>query len=175
MCGEGSMHGEGGVHGKEVCMAGGHAWQGVYVAEGHAWQGACMARGHAWQGWVCMAGGMCAEGMHGIGHVWQGGMLGKRDGHCSGQYDFLFGQMNQAIICLINKLTIWNISRKIEKTNWHCATVMAVGRLANLKNYFTLKRSLYWCYREYYEMLCKIMKICETKTYSDKWFSSALI
>ena len=57
----------GGMHGREACMAGGHAWWG------HAWQGLCMAGGaymagghawwgHAWQG-VCMAG----TGMHGRG------------------------------------------------------------------------------------------------------------
>ena len=44
--------------------------------------GACMVGGHVWQG-VCMAGGCVAKGggMHGTG-----GMRGRRDGHCSGQY-----------------------------------------------------------------------------------------
>ena len=41
--------------------------------------------GHAWQ-WSCVAGGV-----HGRGYVWQrcawqGGMLGRIDGHCSGRY-----------------------------------------------------------------------------------------
>ena len=80
--------------------------------------------------------------------------------------------MNHVIISLIDKLTIWNISRKIEKMSWHSGTVISVGRPVNLKIYLILQCSIYWCYREYFEMLCKIMK---TKTYSDKWFSSALI
>ena len=39
------MTGEGGgMCGRGVCMARGHAWQGVCMAVG-----VCMARGHAWQ------------------------------------------------------------------------------------------------------------------------------
>ena len=46
--------------------------------EGCALQGACMVGGvhgrwHAWQDGACMAGGMHGRGMHGKGHVWQGG------------------------------------------------------------------------------------------------------
>ena len=69
---------EGGMHGREVCMAGVHVWQG------HAWQGrgGMCGRGCAW--WqACIAGGdhgramhgrgMCGRGgVHGRGHVWQG-------------------------------------------------------------------------------------------------------
>ena len=71
------------MHGRGVCTAREHAWQGACMAggmcdrgmcgRGHAWQGACMAggmhgRGHVWQG-ACVAGGM-----HGRGHAWQGSM-----------------------------------------------------------------------------------------------------
>ena len=42
---------------------------------------------------VCVAGGVHGRGMHGRGdvqgrqvHVWQGGMRGRRDGHCSRRY-----------------------------------------------------------------------------------------
>ena len=58
---------------KGACMAkGGHAWQ----RGGHAWWRRGMhGREFAWQG-ACVAGG-CA---------WQGGMCGRRDGHCSGRY-----------------------------------------------------------------------------------------
>ena len=42
---------------REVCMPGGHAWQGACIV------GVCMARG-----------------MHGRGHAWQGGMHGKGGG-----------------------------------------------------------------------------------------------
>ena len=60
-----------GVHGKGGCV-----WQrgdvvcgkGVCVARGACTvNGVCVAGGHAWQG------GMHGGGMHGRGHVWQGG------------------------------------------------------------------------------------------------------
>ena len=66
MCGRGHVWqgacvaGDGGVHGRGACMAGGHAWQGgmhgrgASVAGGHLWQGGICGRGCAWQG-VCMA------------------------------------------------------------------------------------------------------------------------
>ena len=56
-------------------MAGRHAWQ-----EG-AWQGVCMAGDMRGRG-ACMAGGMHGGG----GHAWQGGVHGRRDGHCSDRY-----------------------------------------------------------------------------------------
>ena len=43
------------MHGREACVAGGHAWWG------HAWQGVCTAGGHVWQG-VCVADGVCMAG-----------------------------------------------------------------------------------------------------------------
>ena len=63
---------------------------------GHAWQGACMVGGvhgsgwHAWQG-ACMAGG----------HVWQGGMRGRRGVHgrgvgVAGGYACMAGEMATA-------------------------------------------------------------------------------
>ena len=71
------------MHGKGVCVAGGHVCQGVCMAggmhgrDGHVWQGACMTEGHAWQGgvygkWGCAwqeAGEMAtaAEGTHPTG------------------------------------------------------------------------------------------------------------
>ena len=62
----------GGVHGA-VCVAGGHAWQGVCMGQyvwqgGHAWQGVCMGQ-YVWQG-VCMVGIMHGRGVR-----------GSRDGH----------------------------------------------------------------------------------------------
>ena len=67
---------------------------------GHAWP-AGVGGAYVWQG-VCVAGGMhgrggCMAGVHGGGCVARGralrggacvawGMLGRRDGHCSGQY-----------------------------------------------------------------------------------------
>ena len=66
---KGGVHGEGGMHGRGTCMAGGvhgggmhgrvHAWWGCAWQEGCAWQGVCMAGGHAWQG------NMHGGGVHG--------------------------------------------------------------------------------------------------------------
>ena len=57
----------GDMHGRGMCMAGGHVWQG---ACGCAWQEAC---GCAWQE-ACVAGGMHGRGVC----VWQvGGMHGR--------------------------------------------------------------------------------------------------
>ena len=69
------------------CMAGGMHGRG----RGHTWKGhvrSVLGRGHAWQGeGVCMAGGMRELCMVGGGRpAWQGGMRGRRDGHCSGRY-----------------------------------------------------------------------------------------
>ena len=55
---------QGGMHGREVCVAEGMHDRGVCVVGGHVWQGACMA------------GGMQGRGC----------MRGRRDGHCSGRY-----------------------------------------------------------------------------------------
>ena len=83
-----------------VCVAGGHAWQGVCMAGGMCggrWgvhgggvhgRGACMSggmcgggqmcgRGHAWQ----LGGGMCDRDVHGGGHVWQGVCACMAGGH----------------------------------------------------------------------------------------------
>ena len=54
----------GDMHGKRC------AWQG-----GHVWQGVCIAQEHAWQGGMCDGGACMAGGMH-----------GRRNSHCSGQY-----------------------------------------------------------------------------------------
>ena len=60
-----------------VCMARGHAWQGVYIVGGHAWQEECMAWGACMAGGTWMTGGqawqrVCMAGeMHGRGHVQQ--------------------------------------------------------------------------------------------------------
>ena len=99
MCGRG-MHGMGvcmvgDVHGRGhvwqrghawwgVCMAGGHvwwghAWQGGVCGGGHAWQGMYMVGGHAW--WGCAWQGVCM-----VGVCMAGGLYGRRDSHCSGQY-----------------------------------------------------------------------------------------
>ena len=59
------MCGEGGMHGKGVCVVkGGMHSGGVCVVKGGECmaKGACMVRGHVWQ-----------RG----GHVWQGGMHGR--------------------------------------------------------------------------------------------------
>ena len=57
------------MHGRGMCVAGGHAWQWVGVG------------GHVWQGGVCGKGMHGREGMHGRrGCVWQGGM--HRRGVC---------------------------------------------------------------------------------------------
>ena len=55
------------VHGRGVCVAVGHAWQGgvhgrggMHGKGGHVWQGACMVGDGA-----CMVGGMCGGGVHG--------------------------------------------------------------------------------------------------------------
>ena len=70
------------VHGR-----GGHTWWGGMCAWG------CMAGGDMRGGGTCVVGhawqeGMCGGGdMHGRGCAWQGGgMRGRKDGHCSGQY-----------------------------------------------------------------------------------------
>ena len=52
-------------------------------------EGACMVVGVCMVKGACVAGHACmAEvGVHGGGgHVWWGGIHGRRDGHCSGQY-----------------------------------------------------------------------------------------
>ena len=59
VCQEFCPQGGRGMHGRGVCVAGGHVWQG-----GMHGRGACMAGGHAWQG-----------GMHGRGCVWQGACI----------------------------------------------------------------------------------------------------
>ena len=71
---------------------GGHAGKGKCVAKGiMCGKGVCMVkggvhRGHAWQG-LCKVGACIVGGMHGGGlHGGEGGMHGKRDGHCSGRY-----------------------------------------------------------------------------------------
>ena len=83
----GGVHGKGmrmvggGMHGRGVCVAGGYAWQGAYMAGGMCSRGDMHGRGaymagevgHAWQRGTCMAGG-------------QGGVHGRRNGHCSRQY-----------------------------------------------------------------------------------------
>ena len=43
--------------------------------------GGVHGRGCAWQGDMCGRGACMAEG-----HVWQRGMRGRTDGHCSGRY-----------------------------------------------------------------------------------------
>ena len=60
------------MHGRGVCMVGGHVWQA-----GHAWQGGMHGRG------ACMVGGMHGRGVCMAGGAWQGGMHGK-GGMCSG-------------------------------------------------------------------------------------------
>ena len=76
MCGGGGMHGQGG-HVWQGC-----AWQGACIAGGMHGQGVwvhgrevCMAGGHVWQGGVCGRGACVAGGLHGRGHVWQGGCM----------------------------------------------------------------------------------------------------
>ena len=56
----------GGMHGRGVCMAGGHAWQGGVWQGGMHGRGACMAEGMCGKG-CAWQGGMC-----GWGHAWQG-------------------------------------------------------------------------------------------------------
>ena len=63
---QGGMHGGGGMHGREACMAWGHAWWGACMAGECAWQGGKHGRE------VCMAGACVVGGMHGRGNVWQG-------------------------------------------------------------------------------------------------------
>ena len=53
-CMVGDMHGRG-VHGREACVVGGHAWQGACMVGGVHGRGVCVAGGHAWQG-ACMMG-----------------------------------------------------------------------------------------------------------------------
>ena len=99
MLGEESVHGEEGMHGKggggmygkgEHAWQGSHAWRGVHgrkvcMAGGMHGRGVCVARGIHDSG-VCMARGVCGREVHGRGCTWQGGMCGRRDGHCSGRY-----------------------------------------------------------------------------------------
>ena len=98
----GGVHGRGtcvvvgGVHGRGHAWLGGRAWQGgMCGGRGeHAWQGGmCVCGGACMAGWACMARGACVveEGsMHGRGVCvcvcGGGGMCGRRDSHCSGQY-----------------------------------------------------------------------------------------
>ena len=71
VCVKNSVHGgpcmaRGVMHGRGMCVAGGHAWQWVGVG-GHVWQGCVCGSG-------CMAGGACMAG----GCAWQGrGVHGK--------------------------------------------------------------------------------------------------
>ena len=59
MCGRGACMVMGGVHGREACLAGSHAWWGE-----------------------CMAGDMHDRGsVHGRGACVAGAMCGRRDGH----------------------------------------------------------------------------------------------
>ena len=60
-------------------VGGGMCGGGACVAGGHVWQGACMAGGAYMAEGACILGG-------GRGCVWQGGMHGRRYGHCSGRY-----------------------------------------------------------------------------------------
>ena len=66
---------QGGMHGRRACVAGRHAWQGGMRGREACMAGGMCAGGHVWQG-VCMAGGMDGRG----------GLHGRRDGQCSGQY-----------------------------------------------------------------------------------------
>ena len=50
---QGSVHGRGGMHGRECVWSGGHVWQGGICGGGCAWQGACMAGGMLDRG-ACM-------------------------------------------------------------------------------------------------------------------------
>ena len=69
MCVEGeACVAKGGMHGEGGC-----AWQRGAV---HGKGGACVAKGA-----YVVKGDMC-----GRGRAWQGGMNGRKDGHCSGQY-----------------------------------------------------------------------------------------
>ena len=81
MCGKGCVW-------QGACMAGGCMVGGVgpggmhcggVCGRGHAWRGGCMTGVH---GGVCVARGRALRG--GACVAW--GMLGRRDGHCSGQY-----------------------------------------------------------------------------------------
>ena len=73
-------------------MAGGHAWQGVMHGRGRAWQRDMHGRGCAWRG---------------------GGMRGRTDGHCSGQYasywnafvySYMFTKLNVQLIHTVNTI-----------------------------------------------------------------------
>ena len=68
---------------------------GMCMAEEYA----CLGGVHAREGGMCAWGACipgvecaCLGGIHGRGHAWlgdmhgQGGMRGRRDGHCSGRY-----------------------------------------------------------------------------------------
>ena len=77
----------GGMHGKGVCMAGGHVWQGR-----HAWRG----RG------ACMAGVCVAGGMH-----------SRKDGHSSGRYTFYWN----AFLYFIEAFVQFEERKKKDKTN----------------------------------------------------------
>ena len=77
-----------------VCPCGGHVWQGACVAGGHVWWG-CV-----WQV-ACMAGGC--------------GVRGRRDGHCSGRYAFLFN----AFLFNMNILILGqNIDEHFRRVAW---------------------------------------------------------
>ena len=64
----------GGILGRGACMTAGMCVAGEHVWHGGVWQGKGI--GDAWQRRVCGAG------VHGGG----GGMCGRRNGYCSGQY-----------------------------------------------------------------------------------------
>ena len=81
------VHGWGGMHGKGACVAG--VWQGE-----HVWQGASMGErchgGHAWQ----------------LRHAWHGGMHGRKDSHCSGQYASYWN-------AFLSNYVFWNLIQRI--------------------------------------------------------------
>ena len=73
-CSQGGMHGWG-------C-----AWQGGSCGGGVCDQGVCVWS-EGMHGWGCaLRGGMHGGDVHDRGHAWQGGMRGRRDGHCSRRY-----------------------------------------------------------------------------------------
>ena len=84
---KGGMHGKGSVHGKGgMCGEGAHmVWE--RVVGGCMAGGTCVEKGGVpGKGGVHGSGVCMSEGVHGRGRVWQGGMYGRRDGHCSRRY-----------------------------------------------------------------------------------------
>ena len=96
---------QGGMRGRDACMAGGHAWQGACMVRGCAWQeGVCVVGGHAWQG-ACMVGGHAWQGG---GHVWQI-LRDKVDEHPTGMHSCL----KMSLIASINLVIFNEVSRKV--------------------------------------------------------------